>query len=142
MVITNADENDYAALKEILENIKDEDKNIKNMPLYSIEFNNVDYDIIKVVNKHGRIVGFLVAKPYLEMVDILGAVVEKDYRNKGVGKRLFFAIEHLYPTLDLIIKTPTSIPKNIAFYKSLGYLESKSGRFVCEPGIMCFEKIR
>lgn len=142
MIITNAEENDYETLKSILKDVAEEEEHNKNMPLYTVNFNSNEYDVLKALDKHGDITGFLVAKPYNDYVDILGAIVLKNNRNKGIGKRLFFAIEHLYPKSTFVIKTPMSIPKNIAFYESLGYSESKSSHNKCEDGILCFEKLR
>ena len=72
----------------------------------------------------------------------MAVIVKKEKRNKGIGRKLVFAMEHLYPHIRCEIHTPNSMPKNIAFYESMGYVKCRQREIEGKEIISTFEKLR
>lgn len=89
--------------------------------------------ILVAVDKNDLAIGFIHATPYEllyyeSIVNILGLVVDEQYRKKGVGKRLLKAIEQWAKSNDYTgvrINTGLSRTEAHKFYRSCEYISNK-----------------
>jgi ribosomal protein S18 acetylase RimI-like enzyme len=96
--------------------------------LISSEFGNrisnlPDYKLLIAYNDN-KVYGVIVYNEHIDTVNILYIVIDKPYRNKGIGTTLLNNLCDKYYN-KCIVLTPTKSEKVIKFYKSNGFVEKK-----------------
>ncbi len=149
MIITNVDNNDLEHIINIQEAIFQEEPLLAKLDyckhtssLQDLKVSLEKYDFLKAIDNDGSIAGFICADKKDSTVLILAIMVKKERRNKGIGRKLVFAIEHLYLGIHCKIQTPGTIPKNIAFYESMGYSVCRKDDNTNKGQVITFEKLR
>ena len=148
MKITNVDNNDLECIFSIQESVFKEEPLLTGLDYFK-QVTSLDdlkacfekYDFLKAVDDDGSITGFICAKENNNTVSIIAVMVKKERRNKGIGRKLVFAVEHLYSGIHCEIQTPETMPKNTAFYESMGYSICKKENYTIGEQIITFEKL-
>ena len=149
MIITNVDNNDLESIFSLQECVFKEEPLLTGLDYFN-QVTSLDdlkacfekYDFLKAVDDDGSISGLICAKENNHTVSIMAVMVKKERRNKGIGRKLVFAVEHLYSGIRCEIQTPDTMPKNIAFYESMGYSVCKKENNTKGEQIITFEKWR
>lgn len=149
MIITNVDSNDLECFFSIQESVFKEEPLLTELDYFKqiTSLNDLKacfekYDFLKAVDDDGSITGFICAQENNNKVSIMAVMVKKERRSKGIGRKLIFAIEHLYSGIRCEIKTPDTILKNTAFYERIGYSICKKENNTKGEQIITFEKLR
>ncbi len=149
MIITNVELNDLEDIFNLQGTIFKEEPLLTYLPYFNDVITLEDlqnsynkYDFLKAVEEDGSISGVICGYESNNTINILAVIVKKEKRNKGIGRKLVFAIEHLYPNVRSEIQTPNSMPKNTAFYESMGYVKCKQLELDNHEIISTFEKLR
>lgn len=149
MIITNVDEYDLENVFQLQGAVFQEEPLLTHLDYFKevISLDDLSkcfnkYDFLKAVEDDGSISGIICGYENNDTVSILAVMVKKEKRNKGIGRKLVFAMEHLYPNIRCEIHTPNSMPKNIAFYESMGYVKCRQKEIDGSEIISTFEKLR
>lgn len=149
MTITNVDNNDLESFFSIQESILKEEPLLTGLDYFKqvTSFNDLKacfekYDFLKAVNDDGSITGFICAQENNNKVSIMAVMVKKERRSKGIGRKLVFAVEHLYSGIRCEIQTLDTMPKNTAFCERMGYRICKRENNAKGEQIITFEKFR
>lgn len=149
MIITNVEENDLETIFSMQAEVFQDEPLLTNLGYFNEVLTLEDlkksyekYDFLKAVEDDGSISGIICGYENSNTVSILAVIVRKEKRNKGIGRKLVFAMEHLYPNIRCEIQTPNSMPKNIAFYESMGYVKCRQEKISNNEVISTFEKLR
>lgn len=149
MIITNVDEYDLENIFQLQGTVFKEEPLLTHLDYFKevISLDDLSkcfnkYDFLKAVEDDGSISGIICGYEEHDTVSILAVIVKKEKRNKGIGRKLVFAMEHLYPHIRCEIHTPNSMPKNIAFYESMGYVKCRQREIEGKEIISTFEKLR
>ncbi len=149
MIITNVERSDLENIYKLQETVFNEEPLLAHLA-YFHKFSTLDdlytsyekYDFLKAVEDDGSISGIICGYEELDTVHIIAVIVKKERRNKGIGRKLVFSMEHLYPNIRSEIQTPVSMPKNTAFYESMGYVKCKQIKLPNNEIIYTFEKLK
>ena len=149
MIITNVEENDLEIIFLMQAEVFKDEPLLTNLGYFNevvtledLKKSYEKYDFLKAVEDDGSISGIICGYENSNTVSILAVIVRKEKRNKGIGRKLVFAMEHLYPNIRCEIQTPNSMPKNIAFYESMGYVKCRQEKISNNEIISTFEKLR
>lgn len=149
MIITNVDECDLEAIFSLQGAVFQDEPLLKNLAYFKevvtiedLKKSYKKYDFLKAVEDDGSISGIICGREEKDTVSILAVVVKKERRNKGIGRKLVFAMEHLYPNIRCEIQSLNSMPKNIAFYESMGYVKCRQDKISSNEIVSTFEKLR
>lgn len=149
MIITNLETSDLESIFAIQESVFQEEPLLTGLDYFNQVTSIKDlekcfekYEFLKAVDDDGTISGLICAKEENNFVSILAVMVKKERRNKGIGRKLVFAVEHLYSGIRCEIQTPNTMPKNIAFYESMGYSACRQQNNTKGEQIITFEKLR
>lgn len=149
MIITNVEENDLETIFLMQAEVFKDEPLLTNLGYFNevvtledLKKSYEKYDFLKAVEDDGSISGIICGYENSNTVSILAVIVRKEKRNKGIGRKLVFAMEHLYPNIRCEIQTPNSMPKNIAFYESMGYVKCRQEKISNNEIISTFEKLR
>ncbi len=149
MIITNVEKSDLEAVAKLQEAVFEEEPLLTNLPYFKdvrtledLNSSYEKYDFLKAVEEDGTISGIICGYEESNTVYLMAVIVKKEKRNKGIGKKLVFSMEHLYPNVRSEIQTPNSMPKNTAFYESMGYLKCRQEEIGHHEIISTFEKLR
>ena len=149
MTITNVDNNDLESFFSIQESILKEEPLLTGLEFFKqvTSLNDLKacfekYDFLKAVDDDGSITGFICAQENDNKVSIMAVMVKKERRSKGIGRKLVFAVEHLYSSIRCEIQIPDTMPKNTAFYERMGYSICKKENKAKGDQIITFEKLR
>ena len=149
MIITNVEENDLETIFLMQTEVFKDEPLLTNLGYFNevvtledLKKSYEKYDFLKAVEDDGSISGIICGYENSNTVSILAVIVRKEKRNKGIGRKLVFAMEHLYPNIRCEIQTPNSMPKNIAFYESMGYVKCRQEKISNNEIISTFEKLR
>ena len=149
MIITNVETSDLESILAIQESVFQEEPLLTGLDYFNQVTSIKDlekcfekYEFLKAVDDDGTISGLICAKEESNFVSILAVMVKKERRNKGIGRELVFAVEHLYSGIRCEIQTPNTMPKNIAFYESMGYSACRHQNNTKGEQIITFEKLR
>ncbi len=147
MIITNVEENDLETIFLMQAEVFKDEPLLTNLGYFNevvtledLKKSYEKYDFLKAVEDDGSISGIICGYENSNTVSILAVIVRKEKRNKGIGRKLVFAMEHLYPNIRCEIQTPNSMPKNIAFYESMGYVKCRQEKISNNEIISTFEK--
>ena len=148
MIITNIDINDLESIFSIQESVFKEEPLLTGLEYFKHITSRDDlkvyfekYDFLKAVDDDGSISGLICASENNNTLYIMAVVVKKEKRNKGIGRKLVFAVEHIYSGIRLEIQTPETMPKNSAFYESMGYSIYKKENNANGEQIITFAKL-
>ncbi|MBT32203.1 MAG: GNAT family N-acetyltransferase [Thalassobius sp.] len=133
MEITSANLNDLAEILELQKNCYlDEAKiynNYKIPPLtQSLESvrNEFEKGIILKITENERIIGSVRGYADNDTCKIGKLIVDRDFRNKGLGSKLMHEIESRFESVNRFeLFTGHKSEKNLSLYHKLGYLEFK-----------------
>lgn len=149
MIITNVDSNDLESFFSIQESVFKEEPLLTGLGYFKqiTSLNDLKacfekYDFLKAVDDDGSITGFICAQENNNKVFIMAVMVKKERRSKGIGRKLVFAIEHLYSGICCEIQIPDTMLKNTAFYEQMGYSICKKENNTKGEQIITFEKLR
>lgn len=149
MIITNVDECDLEIIFDLQGAVFQDEPLLTNLAYFKevitlddLKKSYEKYDFLKAVEDDGSISGIICGYETNNTVSILAVIVRKERRNKGIGRKLVFAMEHLYPNIRCEIQSPNSMPKNIAFYESMGYVKCRQEKLSNNEIISTFEKLR
>lgn len=149
MIITNVDESDLETIFSLMDTIFIDEPLLTNLEYFKeiatfegIKESYKKNDFLKAVEDDGSISGIICGCEENNTVYILAVLVKKERRNKGIGRKLVFAMEHLYPNIRCEIQSLNSMPKNIAFYESMGYVKCRQEKIANNEVICTFEKLR
>lgn len=84
-----------------------------------------EYDggvVLKAVNSNGKVVGSVRGGVKDNTLHIGKLMTHPDYQNKGIGTKLIYEIERLYPNTRKELFTSCKSSENIKLYKKLGYI--------------------
>jgi len=115
---------DIPPLKQTLEEVKQEYQDGK----------------ILVVKKENRIIGSVRMKEENGTIYIGKLMVHPDYRRQGIGSKLLYEVEHLYPGKRYELFTSTRSVDNIRLYTQVGYRKFKEKAITDELVFVYMEK--
>ncbi|MDE7168626.1 MAG: GNAT family N-acetyltransferase [Mucispirillum sp.] len=148
MIITNASIDDLDSVTEIYRNALEHDAHLHAPEIIAFNMDKLKKDIqtgdfLKAMDANGDVAGFICGKKEADTLVIEYVVVREADRNGGIGRKLIFALEHLYiGARSVVITTPSNNPKNTAFYESMGYVKLKEEPSEHGYPVVFFEKLK